>query len=157
VGGHGYGRRQLRIVSQQQLVKLIHLAPEIRSNAFLGSRQFPNTHNRGVIGFETPKTMLIRAQGIGQHVCVSTVVLGAGNGVTIAEAIQLFRVDTENRPAMFEKRFDQWSTWDFNRYGNGVDLAGRDSIRVISPVMPLPLCSSFRCSSTSPWAFNTHA
>src|SRR5713101_3087672 len=60
----------------------------------------------------------IRPQRIGQHVGISPVILGAGDRVSIAEAVELLGIDRVDMQAPLDESFDQSPSRPFDGYGD---------------------------------------
>ena len=73
----------------------------------------------GATGIQAPKRPVVGSQGIGQRPGVAAVVLGAGRRPSVAEAVELLRVDGVEREAAFHHGLDNGSVRNFdgNSYG----------------------------------------
>src|SRR3954451_1087056 len=60
----------------------------------------------------------VSSQRVGQNEGVAPVVFGASGRVTVTKAVQLFRMNRENRKAVFGKRLDDGSSRDLHRDRN---------------------------------------
>ena len=69
----------------------------------------------GIGDGQQPEAARIGAQGGGHHFGVAAVVLGAGQGEAVAEAIHLLGVDGVNHEAALEQRFDHGAVRDLDR------------------------------------------
>jgi hypothetical protein len=107
------------------LIELIHQPAQVYGEVLLGSGQLADAHNIGMIDREPAETVLIGTQRIAEHEGVPAVVLGARDGMAVTETIQLFRIDAEDRPLMFQERFDEGTAGYFKGYRDAAHLSFR--------------------------------
>src|SRR5712691_4275013 len=60
----------------------------------------------------------IRPQGIGQHEGIAPVILGAGDRVPIAEAVELLGIDRVDMQVSLDESFDQSPSRPLDGYGD---------------------------------------
>src|SRR5215475_11449842 len=129
----------------------MHRPAQIRPDAILGAREFADSHDDRLIGGDAAEAVLIRPQRIGQHKGIAAVVLRTSHRVPIAKAIELFGIDAEQSPPMFQESLDHGAA------GNSIATAIRStwpatnsSIHAMKSRMACPQCSIFRCSTSCP-------
>jgi hypothetical protein len=93
------------------IAQLIAEAPDFLLQVAVGSRNLANPNNEGMINARPAKAVAIGVQGVGQHEGVSSIILGTGNRMSIAEAVELLRRDEENGEATFDQSLDQRPAW----------------------------------------------
>ena len=62
--------------------------------------------------------MPVGSQGVGEHVGIAAVVLGAGDGELIAEAVELFGVDRIDLETALEQDLDDGTVRHLDRHGD---------------------------------------
>jgi hypothetical protein len=82
------------------------------------ARRFAQLDHHRLLGNETSKAMPVGTQRIAQHMRVAPVILGTGDGETVAEAIELLRVDHVDRETAFEQRLDNRAVRHLDRHGH---------------------------------------
>ena len=63
------------------------------------------------------------AESVSKHESIPTVILRAGDGVAVTKAVQLLRVEREDRETVLNQRLDHWSMGNLDRNGNTVGFA----------------------------------
>ena len=107
-------RKQLWIEARQLLPELIQDAVVVLTKVVVQPREFAQLQNRRVFNAQRFEQEQIGSQRVRQDEGVAAIIFGAGDGVTVAEAIQLFGVDGEHGEVLFEQRFDHSSAWNFD-------------------------------------------
>ena len=74
-------------------------------------------HDR-VFDREPAEAMPVGSQGVGEHVGIAAVVLGAGDGELIAEAVELFGVDRIDLETALEQDLDDGTVRHLDRHGD---------------------------------------
>ena len=74
-------------------------------------------HDR-VFDREPAEAMPVGSQGVGEHVGIAAVVLGAGDGESIAEAVELLGVDRIDLETALQQDFDDGTVRHLDRHGD---------------------------------------
>src|SRR5208337_1545222 len=74
-------------------------------------------HDR-VFDREPAEAMPVGSQGVGEHVGIAAIVLGAGDGESIAEAVELFGVDRIDLETALEQDLDDGTVRRLDRHGD---------------------------------------
>ena len=121
VSGRAEGQR-LREEAQQLLAQAIAEPGEVVEEILVEAREVAHLNDERILGRLPTEGRLIGPQGIGENEGVAAIVLGAGDGMAIAEAIELLGVEREHGEAAFEQDVDD---------GAAGHLDGdRDAVRV---------------------------
>jgi hypothetical protein len=79
----------------------------------LGAAGLAEFDGEGVEGVEFAEEVEVGAEGVGEDVGVAAVILGAGEGVAVAEAVELLGVDGEDAALALEEEFDERAVGGF--------------------------------------------
>jgi len=116
-----------RIVAEFERLRIV--APELLADAIgqpialllqiLGhARPLAQFDHDRVFDSEPAEAMPVGAQRVGEHVGVAAVVLGAGDGVAIAEAVELLGIDRIDLEAALEQDLDDGTVRRLDRNGD---------------------------------------
>lgn len=112
---------QGREVAPELLAQAVDEAVPFDAEILGDARPFAQLDDDRVGSRERAEATRIGAQGGGHDLGVAAVVLSAGHGETVAEAVHLLRVDGVDLEAALDQRLDYRAVWDFDR---GQDLTG---------------------------------
>src|ERR1700693_6136516 len=106
---------QGREVAPELLAQAVDEAVPFDAEILGDARPFAQLDDDRVGGRERAEATRIGAQGGGHDLGVAAVVLSAGHGETVAEAVHLLRVDGVDLEAALDQRLDYRAVRDFDR------------------------------------------
>ena len=88
-----------------------------------------------MIGLHAPEGRAIGSQRIGENEGVASVILGPGDGVPVAKAIELLGIQREHMNAVFEQRLDDSAARHFDGDSDAAGLRGSQSHELVGQVV----------------------
>ena len=129
----------LRVVAPELLADAVGQAHALLAEVLGHARPFPELDDDRVACLQSTEAMAIGAQGAGEHMGVAAVVLGAGDGEAVAEAVELLGVDGMDGEALLEQGVDHGAVRHLD--GNG-DRLWRGAAGLHEPVAQLGQAAS---------------
>jgi hypothetical protein len=96
-------RERLRVVAPQLLAHAVGEPIALLLQILGHARPLAQLNDNGVLGDNLAEAMAVGAHGIAEHMRIAPIVLRPGDSETVAEAIELFRVDRVDREPSFEQ------------------------------------------------------
>jgi hypothetical protein len=98
--------QRLGVEADELLAQAIGEADERLEEVIVQAGEFTELDDEGILGSEVAEGGPIGAQGIAQDEGVASIIFGAGDGVTVAESVELLGVDGEDVKAALEHGLD---------------------------------------------------
>jgi hypothetical protein len=116
IGGRAEAE-QSREASLEQLAETIGEAAEFVSQVVVGTRELAELHNERADGLNAAEASQVGPERASQDEGIEPVVLGTGDVVTVAEAVELFRIEGENDETVLDQHFHDGAVRDFDADG----------------------------------------
>ena len=123
VGGEVVGQLQgLRIVAPELFAHPVGEAGPLLLQLVGQARPGAQLDDQRIIESEAAEAMRIGPQGIAEHLRIAPIVLGAGDGEAVAEAVELLGIDGVDEEAALEQRLDHGAVADLDGDGDRARL-----------------------------------
>lgn len=128
--GEGLGKEPVQLLPQS-----VAESPKLLAQVVLDAGQFAKLHDTWVIGLHAPEGRAIGSQGVGKDEGVAPVILGPGDRVPVAKAIELLGIEREHMNAVFEQGIDDGAARHFDGDGDAAGLRWSQSPELVGQVV----------------------
>ena len=97
------------------LAKPIGEPTEVDPQLVIQTAELAQLDDERLIDLKQPQPLGVGTKRIGEHIGISPIVFGSRGAVTIAEAVELFGIDAEDREAALEQTLDQRTPTQLDR------------------------------------------
>jgi hypothetical protein len=115
--GEGLGKEPMQL-----LPETVTESPQLLPQVVVDARQLAQLDNAGSVGLHAPEGRTVSTQGVREDEGIAAVVLGAGDRVPVAKAIELLGIEREHMNAAFEQGVDDGSAGHFDGHRDAAGL-----------------------------------
>ena len=115
--GEGLGEEAVQLLSQS-----VAESPELLPQVVVYARQLAELDDAGVVGLHAPEGWAIGTQGVCEDKGVAPIILGPGDRVPVAKAIELLGINREDMNAAREQGVDDGSAGHFDGHRDATGL-----------------------------------